>query len=57
VGSLKSLPVERLGNALVAFGVLHGEAALVQGLGEVFAPALPAYDDDGAALGQRVPDG
>ena len=57
LGSLKSLPVERLGNTLVAFGVLHGKAALAQGLGEVFAPALPAYDDDGAALGQRVPDG
>ena len=57
LGSLKCVPVERLADALVAFGVLHGKTALAQGLGEVFAPALPAYDDDGAALGQRVPNG
>ena len=57
LGSLKCVPVERLADALVAFGVLHGKTALAQGLGEVFAPALPAYDGDGAALGQRVPDG
>ena len=54
---LKCVPVERLADALVAFGVLHGKTALAQGLGEVFAPALPAYDGDGAALGQRVPNG
>ena len=57
LGSLKLRPVERLADALVAFGVLYGESALAQGLGEVFAPALPAYDGDGAALGQRVPNG
>ena len=57
LGSLKCVPVERLADALVAFGVLHGKTALAQGLGEVFAPALPAYDGDGAALGQRVPNG
>ena len=57
LGSLKCVPVERLSDALVAFGVLHGKTALAQGLGEVFAPALPAYDGDGAALGQRVPNG
>ena len=56
-GSLKLRPVERLADALVAFGVLHGESALAQGLGKLFAPALPAYDDDVAALGQGVPDG
>lgn len=57
LGSLKCVPVERLADALVAFGVLHGKTALAQGLGEVFTPALPAYDGDGAALGQRVPNG
>ena len=57
LGSLKCVPVERLADALIAFGVLHGKTALAQGLGEVFAPALPAYDGDGAALGQRVPNG
>ena len=57
LGSLKCVPVERLADALVAFGVLHGKTALAQGLGEVFAPALPAYDGEGAALGQRVPNG
>ena len=57
LGSLKLRPVERLADALVAFGVLHGETALAQGLGEVFAPALPAYDDDAAAWRQVAPNG
>lgn len=57
LGSLKLRPVERLADALVAFGVLYGESALAQGLGKLFAPALPAYDDDAAALGQGVPNG
>ena len=56
-GSLKRLPVKRLGDALIAFGVLHGKAALAQGLSEMLAPALPADDDDAAAGRQAVPNG